>query len=462
MKLLAATAVTFGVLVLTPAGASAGVARVEYVQLADPRAGTSVVVSYKGSGGERNDVTVTQGEGKSVVFHDAGAPVVVFRCDRIDDHTARCDPGDLGFGATIEAGDGDDRVTVVDAYAFVLGGRGDDRLVGGSKPAELDGGSGSDVLKGGPADDTLVGGAGRDRLAGGEGGDILVGDGFGAKPATDVIDGGPGVDSASYRERKAPVFVDLRRSGDQGAAGEGDTFTRVEGAQGGQGADVFIGDDGPNVFNWFVPQDFVLGRGDRIRGLGGDDRLAGSRGDDLLDGGDGNDVLGSGAGHDRLLAGRGDDVLALEPYDPRHPLRAVASCGPGFDRVKPPSARVVVPRQCERTVSESVDISTARWTQTRGALELPMRAAPPYYGFSPVACEARVMLQDSRGRALGSATVPLSRVADTAVQVPLNAAGRRLVARRGRVPVRVATLGRYGCDSAPYDDASIGAFTLLL
>jgi len=67
----------------------------------------------------------------------------------------------------IEAGDGNDLVTVFDSHdARIDGGDGDDALMGGS---------GNDVLLGGAGDDLLVGGAGRDLLVGGNGADRLVG-----------------------------------------------------------------------------------------------------------------------------------------------------------------------------------------------------------------------------------------------------------------------------------------------
>ena len=78
----------------------------------------------------------------------------------------------------------------------------DDRLVGTPGPDvicglggndSIQGFAGNDRLVGGPGDDTLDGGAGKDTLQGGAGNDVLK-----AKDgARDVVDGGPGTDTAT-------------------------------------------------------------------------------------------------------------------------------------------------------------------------------------------------------------------------------------------------------------------------
>jgi Ca2+-binding RTX toxin-like protein len=142
----------------------------------------------------------------------------------------------------------------------VLGGSNDDRLVGNGSDNRLEGRDGHDWLYGASGYDTLVGGAGDDALDGG---------GYSCNPAPmtlcvapegDALEGGPGSDIASYDNHAVPVTVDLRQSSGQGAAGEDDTFTSIENAMGGSGADVLIGDS--------------LGN-----------QLAGSWGNDTLDGG---------------------------------------------------------------------------------------------------------------------------------------------------------------------------------
>ncbi|WP_161625521.1 calcium-binding protein [Sporomusa ovata] len=77
----------------------------------------------------------------------------------------------------------------------------------------------------------------------------------------------------------------------------------VEIAQGGRGADVFIGGGTSSVF-------ISGGDGDDII-IGGaaSDAIAGEDGDDFIDGGAGNDVLRGHRGRDNIYGGAGDDFL---------------------------------------------------------------------------------------------------------------------------------------------------------
>ena len=131
---------------------------------------------------------------------------------------------------SINAGDGNDSITIGANNAFALpgtgplpgcepncpqianepkiisipgtvrGGPGDDTIVGGVGRWNINGGSGNDVIRawasstssisGGDGDDTLIGGGLNDHLIGGEGDDVLIG---GA--GDDTLDGGPGLDT---------------------------------------------------------------------------------------------------------------------------------------------------------------------------------------------------------------------------------------------------------------------------
>jgi Ca2+-binding RTX toxin-like protein len=89
-------------------------------------------------------------------------------------------------GFEVNAGGGDDRVTVArnvavpvtmrggDGSDLLTGGAGDDKLIGGNGRDRLDGGRGDDLLIGGEGNDVLLGGPGRDTLRGGYGKDTLV------------------------------------------------------------------------------------------------------------------------------------------------------------------------------------------------------------------------------------------------------------------------------------------------
>jgi Ca2+-binding RTX toxin-like protein len=72
------------------------------------------------------------------------------------------------------------------------GTTGPDTLLGGPGPDHLSGGDGNDVIEGGAGNDVLAGGRGHDNMLGGPGNDLL----FGRDGCRDVIDGGPGIDTA--------------------------------------------------------------------------------------------------------------------------------------------------------------------------------------------------------------------------------------------------------------------------
>ena len=142
---------------------------------------------------------------------------------------------------------------------------------------------------GGPGADTLIANAGNDRLYGEDGDDSLVADagddylegGAGA----DEIDGGEGKDGVDYSARSAPLRLSVGGGAD-GETGENDTIlVGTENITGGSGADVIVGDLGPN----------------HLHGGPGDDELSGDLGADEFVGGDGTDTV-SYADHTRSVS----------------------------------------------------------------------------------------------------------------------------------------------------------------
>jgi Ca2+-binding RTX toxin-like protein len=109
---------------------------------------------------------------------------------------------------------------------------------------------------------------------------------FQSEDGNDTIDGGGGVDFASFFLSPGPVTVDLAAGT---ATGEGtDTLTGIENVNGsGDFGDTLTGDTQSNV----------------LLGSGGDDSVSGGDGDDELDGGDGTDALDGGVGTDTCLNG---------------------------------------------------------------------------------------------------------------------------------------------------------------
>lgn len=250
-------------------------------------------LSFTAAPGEANDVTVS-GPADTVTVHDAGAVLTAGdRCTSSGDHDVTCDlSGAPRAPNSIALGDGNDRL-----------------VVSGSLAAQtvVDGGDGDDDVTGGGEVDQLKGGLGRDKLAGGAGNDTLMGGGAtasGESIEADVLDGGPGEDTADYRLHKVPIGIDLLQTEpSQGADGEGDTLIDIEDVYGGSGGDDLLGDSNDNV----------------LMGEGGGDILTGSEGNDTLEGGPGDDVYSGGAGNDSL--------------DTRDGRGEVVDCGAGHDLV---------------------------------------------------------------------------------------------------------------------------------
>jgi hypothetical protein len=233
-------------------------------------------VVYVAAPGERNDVTLQAvdlgGMSGTWEVRDPGATIsATGPCRAIDEHTAQCVM--QGFanpigGYRVRLGDGDDTLRVASPTASFVsrvvadGGPGDDELFGGN----------SDYLFG----DSLSGGGGRDRLHGGAGpdqlsdGDLSRGAGSGRAPDRDVLDGGAGVDTVSYRQRTASVRVDLADGSSDGERGERDLLTSIESIVGGQGSDRLAGDAAANSINGQRGHDRLIGRG------GADDLTSGA------------------------------------------------------------------------------------------------------------------------------------------------------------------------------------------
>ena len=162
-----------------------------------------------------------------------------------------------------------------------------ERIYGGSGPDLLSGADATaNLLNGGPGDDALWGLGQNDTLTGG--------------PGADDLNGGAGVDMASYAERTTaqPVVVDIDDlsddggSADQNGAGTRDNVrSDVEAVTGGGGGDRLTGSNAPNTLSGG-------GGADSLLGLGGDDALVGGVGDDLLDGGLGADAMNGSTGSD--------------------------------------------------------------------------------------------------------------------------------------------------------------------
>ncbi|MDB5321032.1 MAG: Hemolysin-type calcium-binding region [Phycisphaerales bacterium] len=104
------------------------------------------------------------------------------------------------LGATINGGDGNDRIIGTDNADTITGGAGNDWIFARGGADVVNGGDGNDVLIGGAGNDTVHGDAGNDRIDGSTGDDQIFGDAgndtLSGGPGKDKVDGGAGMDSA--------------------------------------------------------------------------------------------------------------------------------------------------------------------------------------------------------------------------------------------------------------------------
>lgn len=127
--------------------------------------------------------------------------------------------------------------------------------------------------------------------------------------SADLLNGGSGTDTATYRGAQEGVQVDLRFGSGSGGDAEGDTLVDIERVLVGSSDDILIGNADANVLDGGRGDDSLTGFAgdDVLRGKKGDDDISGGADDDRLFGGDGRDSLISGAGADYLSGGAGGD-----------------------------------------------------------------------------------------------------------------------------------------------------------
>ncbi|MCW2988885.1 MAG: hypothetical protein JWM24_1823 [Solirubrobacterales bacterium] len=194
---------------------------------------------------------------------------------------------------------GDDSLTAAGfpstVTVVIAGGEGNDSLNGGdaSEDVLVDGpGAGTDVLNAYAGDDALLHNGGADQLYGGEGNDLLLSN---SVCDGNLLSGGNGRDNASWARFDEGVAVDLE-SGQVGRPGVGgapscggapDSLGEIEDLEGGNFADAFFGDAGPNQLLGHEGPDIYYAR------AGADSILANS--------GDADPVIDCGDDIDRAL-----------------------------------------------------------------------------------------------------------------------------------------------------------------
>jgi Ca2+-binding RTX toxin-like protein len=400
--------------------------RIGYGKYGGPPPGYLEELVVRAAPGESNRFTVARGAGGELQVTDMGASL-------------RAGPGCTPVGAQQV----DCPTSSPSVSAFVLGGDRDD-TVSSSVAVNVDGGSGDDQLAGSPAADALYGGKGRDVLRGDDGDDTLhdgrlltfdapdwPGESLGSplrsriapvRAGRDVFDGGAGVDTVAYMDRRRGVLVDLsRQDRHAGERREGDSLLRLEAVVGSGGDDRIFGDDLSNTLD----------------GAGGDDLLVGRGGDDELGGGSGSNQARGGVGDDSISPGLNADVLENVQH---------VRCGPGQDDVGSMFSKDFAEDDCESVVIvESFTI--------RPLLPLTSFDGPPLATMdSPLACgsdqcSARLFVRLARspdprrpglkglalGRASGSATLH-NRITLTA---SLSEQGSALLRRYDSLLIRI-------------------------
>ena len=409
-----------GVISVLPASASASTVKLRAQP--DPVLGDEI--RYVAAAGERNQVVVRQLEdllspsGGVWVIRDLGASVSPGSwCSAIDEHTARCErarafPGALGTPVgryRVSLGDFDDRFEVAPTAtqfqpAVVAdGGPGNDVILGSDAP-----GFGGDPFDARSFGDRLMGGGGHDALHGQGGSDFLGDDDLDGTteggPDRDVLDGGPGTDVVSYKQRTRPLLVDLADPRPDGERGERDVITDVEGIVGGKGTDQLSGDR----------------RANRIDGGPGADQLAGRDGNDLIT--RGGRSISCGDGRDTVL---GRDAPSGAAFSEREYLEA--DC----ETVEPGAPGVPLP-----AYPASVGTRTVRYE---------VRCPPSFDSENieePAVCSGTVRIRErSAGRRLLARGSFLDLEQQDIVKAKLTPLGRRLVGRRRGVRATIMLSG---------------------
>lgn len=175
------------------------------------------------------------------------------------------------------------------------------------------GGLGNDTITGNSGINTLIGSGGSDEIHGAGGNDLLMGDRC-CSSFADVLDGGVGIDTVTYRNATFnPVTVDIDGVADDGINGgaEGDNvMTTVENLIGGESSDTLTGSSAANT---------ILGRGgnDTLIGGASGDFLAGNSASDTHEGQAGKDEINSrgDGGPDTDNCGTEADIATADAFD---------------------------------------------------------------------------------------------------------------------------------------------------
>jgi Ca2+-binding RTX toxin-like protein len=275
---------------------------------------------YRAAPGVRDSPSLDKGDNGELLFYEDDLTLAP-GCTQEDPlYAAHCPmPGRI----RLELGDGDDSNGFGSSFppipVEIYGGDGKDVLqTYGATGALLDGGAGNDTLKGwdsaetlrgGPGDDEINGSGGADHIEGGDGNDQIAPDTY-HDPASDYVDGGPGLDTVDdwtipSNDYNPPISVSMDGIANDGRPGEADNVLNVEKIES-HVSGLIAGGPGDDVFTVYANLD--EGNSTLI-GNGGTDKLTAGHYADTLDGGPGNDVLVGGLGNDAITGGPGQDTI---------------------------------------------------------------------------------------------------------------------------------------------------------
>lgn len=395
----------------------------------------------------------------------------------------------VGYGEAanvISTGEGDDDIIAGFGNDTVDAGPGADQVRGAAGADSIQGGDGDDLIFGDDGEDTIAGGEGNDNLWGERHADTLFGDGGDDQLhddgshetgywSGDVLQGGPGLDTADYGSRggTTPVDISLDGQANDGATGEADNVgpagdvERVEGTGnddvltgsdradelwGGWGNDRIDGLGGDDLLEGFDGNDQIAGGdgNDTLDGLSGDDSLLGEAGNDRLWGYGGNDTMRGGAGADAYDAGTGDDVVLARDGEVDE-----IRCSFGSDTVEADgNDQLLDAGECERVLTQSGSSgSGGLQTQAAGvqriaavrrsgiALKVTAPEAGRLVTTATIARRParRLRLAASKRVVIGRAETTMSAQGSRSVRVKLTRKAKRGLKRARSVKVKLRT-----------------------
>jgi Ca2+-binding RTX toxin-like protein len=194
--------------------------------------------------------------------------------------------------------------TIATGFKVLDGGAGSDTADYGNRTAAVTMVANADGSVTANGTDTLIG---FENFIGGSGNDTLI-----STAANNTLNGGLGIDTASFVTSTAGIFVELDANGNSTVYTPTlgvDTLISIENITGGSGDDNFWGNTQANIIDGGAGNDILVGGAGADRVFGGDggdvisELTTTSIDNDYLDGGNGADIIYSNFGDDTVYGG---------------------------------------------------------------------------------------------------------------------------------------------------------------